>query len=142
MSNDIYSQLERDEGRRGSAYQDSEGYWTIGVGTCIDARKGCSLTVDEQNLLFHNRVNAAKDSLLSAFPWTATLDAARFGVLWNMVYEMGIHGLAGFKTMLACVQAGDWVNAAAALLNSLVATKQAPARYHRLAVQLEKGEWQ
>ena len=36
----IRSLLKRDEGVKLSAYQDSESFWTIGIGRLIDARKG------------------------------------------------------------------------------------------------------
>ena len=34
----IREQLHRDEGFIDHAYQDQLGYWTIGIGTCIDRR--------------------------------------------------------------------------------------------------------
>ena len=36
---ELSKQLERDEGRVRHAYQDHLGYWTIGVGRLIDARR-------------------------------------------------------------------------------------------------------
>jgi GH24 family phage-related lysozyme (muramidase) len=56
--------LRRDEGCRSSAYQDSRGFWTIGIGICIDARANCGLTDEEIQFLFNNRVTQAKTSLL------------------------------------------------------------------------------
>jgi lysozyme len=43
----VIEQLTREEGKRRSAYQDHLGYWTIGVGRLIDARKGGGLSDEE-----------------------------------------------------------------------------------------------
>lgn len=45
-----------DEGYRKSAYQDHLGFWTIGIGTLIDERKGAGITVDEAKYLLRNRL--------------------------------------------------------------------------------------
>jgi lysozyme len=139
---DILSQLERDEGRRGSAYQDYLGYWTIAIGVCIDARKGCKLTDDEINYLTNNRVTLAMKAILQTWPWSAALDPVRFGVLQNMVYQMGIDGVAQFKNFLAAFESGDYAGASAHGLDSLWAKEQSPARAQRLMNQLTTGEWQ
>ena len=138
----LEDQLRRDEGCRGSAYQDNRGFWTIGIGTCIDARVNCGLTNDEIELLFNNRVALAKSSLESQFPWVAALDPVRLGVLENLTFQMGVHGVAEFKQMLAALQQGDFAAAAVALLDSALAKTQAPSRAQRLALCLTSGQWQ
>jgi len=139
---DIASQLQADEGFSGSVYQDSLGYWTIGIGTCVDARKGCAITEAEARYLLDNRIALAKTQIEETWPWTQGIDAVRFGVLWNMAYEMGISGLGGFHDFLAKLQSGDYAGASAAMLESKWAESQAPARAHRLAQQVETGQWQ
>jgi lysozyme len=47
MVANIAEQLRRDEGEVLHAYQDKYGYWTIGVGRLIDARKGGGISVEE-----------------------------------------------------------------------------------------------
>lgn len=138
----LIEQLSRDEDRRASAYQDGLGYWTIGVGTCIDARKGCGLTDPEIDLLLSNRIAAVTAQLSQQFPWTDVLDEVRRGVLLNMAYQMGIHGLAEFRQMLQALQQGDYSSAAAAMLDSTWAKSQSPDRAQRLSKQMETGEWQ
>jgi lysozyme len=138
---DIFEQLARDEGKKPSAYQDSLGYWTIGIGTCIDSRVGCGLTEAEIELLCSNRVQQAKKALADAFPWAAALDDARMGALVNMAYQMGIHRLSGFKKFLAALQAGDYAAAAKEMLDSLWAQEQSPARASRLSIQIQTGVW-
>src|SRR3546814_8522584 len=48
--------LNREEGRIPHAYQDSLGYWTIGVGRLIDKRKGGRLTNVEIDMLLANEI--------------------------------------------------------------------------------------
>lgn len=138
---DITSQLIRDEGRRSSAYQDSRGYWTIGVGTCIDASKGCGLTNDEIDMLLSNRVNLVTAQIKEQWPWSQGLDDARMGVLQNMGYQMGIAGLAEFRQFLAAMEAGDYNKASDEMCDSLWA-KQTVSRAMRLAAQVRTGLWQ
>lgn len=135
----LEEQLRRDEGSRSSAYQDSRGYWTIGIGTCVDARANCGLTNDEIELLFQNRRKLAEIRLEQQFPWTAALDDVRREVFENMTFQMGIHGLAEFRAMLTCAQQGNFASAARAGLESVWAQQQSPDRAHRLMKQLETG---
>src|SRR3546814_2848207 len=48
--------LNREEGRIPHAYQDSLGYWTIGVGRLIDKRKGGRLTNVDIDMLLANDI--------------------------------------------------------------------------------------
>jgi len=141
MITSVEDSLRRDEGSKSSAYQDSRGYWTIGIGTCIDARANCGLTDAEIELLFQNRLALAKARLAEQFPWTTALDEVRLGVLENMVYQMGVAGLAEFRTMLTCLQQGNYVSASRAGLDSLWAKTQSPDRAARLMQTLETGIW-
>jgi lysozyme len=133
--------LTRDEGCKGSVYPDSRGFWTVGIGTCVDARQNCALTTDEILLLFNNRVTLAQEALGKEFPWTAALDPVRLGALENLTFNMGVRKLAEFPKFLAAVQAGDWPTAKAELLNSL-ADHEEPERIARLATQILTGVWQ
>jgi lysozyme len=141
MITNLRDSLTRDEGCKASAYPDSRGFWTIGIGTCIDARAGCSLTNDEILYLFNNRVLIAQAELAAKFPWTAALDPVRLGAMENLTFNMGVGGIAKFPKFLAAMQAGDWPTAKAELLNSL-ADHQEPDRIARLATQILLGVWQ
>jgi lysozyme len=136
-----YDQLKRDEGEVLHAYQDSLGYWTIGIGILIDKRKGGGLRPEESEFIFNNRLKLVNESLESRLPWLCKLDPARRGVLVNMAFQMGIEGLLGFKNTLAMIEKGDYQGAAKGMLNSLWA-RQTPARANRLSVQMKSGEWQ
>lgn len=138
----IVEQLERDEGIRYSVYQDSLGYWTIGIGTCIDARKGCQLTRNEIEMLCTNRIGLASSALDQEWPWMQTIDPVRKGAFVNMAYQMGVDGLGAFRNMLADASVGNWQGASDSGLDSKWAKQQSPARASRLMLQLKNGIWQ
>lgn len=140
MKQELTRQLRRDEGEVLHAYQDHLGYWTIGVGILIDKRKGGGITPEESAYLLNNRMNEKQAEIVKRLPWTATLDEARFGVLVNMAFQMGVDGLLGFKNTLAMVRDGKYEEAAEGMLNSKWAT-QTPERAKRLSEQMRTGHW-
>ena len=137
----IIDQLRRDEGEVLHAYQDSLGFWTIGVGVLLDSRKGGGISRDESAMLLQNRVDAKEQQLAAALPWTAGLDPVRRAALLNMSYNLGVPGLLKFETALAHIKHGNWQSAHDALLESLWA-RQVGIRAQRLAAQILTGEWQ
>lgn len=138
---DSYTQLKRDEGEKLHAYQDTLGFWTIGIGILIDQRKGGGLRPEESEFIFRNRLKLLDEELARVLPWLSKLDPARRGVLINMAYQMGVTGLLGFKTTLALVSAGKYQEASSQMLQSKWA-KQTPARAQRLSNQMATGVWQ
>lgn len=139
--NNIEEQLREDEGERLTAYKDSEGYLTIGIGVLIDERKGGGITKAESSYLFNNRLNATRDKLKIKFPHFVYLDEVRQGILLNMSYQMGVDGLLAFKKMLAAVEAHNWYEAARQMKDSTW-YRQTPNRAERLIKQMQTGEWQ
>lgn len=138
----IIKQLRQDEGSRSQAYQDHLGYWTIGVGRLIDARKpGSGLRDVEIEFMLQNDIEDRSRWLAEELPWTATLDDARRGVLLNMSFQLGKAGLLNFKNTLSLIRDGRYGDAANAMLQSLWA-KQTPNRALRMANQMRTGEWQ
>jgi lysozyme len=134
----LKEQLTRDEGLRLHPYKDSVGKLTIGVGRNLD---DVGISQQEAEFLLDNDIQEATSRLLEALPWAAGLDLARFSVLINMTFNMGIGGLMGFKHFLAAVQAGDYKLARDHMLASLWAEQVGP-RAHRLAIQIETGVFQ
>jgi len=137
---DLKTQLLREEGAKSCAYQDSLGYWTIGVGRLIDSRKGGGLSNDEIDLLLDNDIKRNYEAVLKALPWVDKLSDVRQAVLIEMAFQMGLKGLLQFKLMLGSVEDGQYVEAAAEMVKSRWAM-QTPARAYRLASQMETGEW-
>lgn len=139
--NNIYEQLREDEGERLTAYQDTEGYWTIGIGVLIDSRKGGGITKAESAYLFNNRLNAKAQELQTKFPQFKELDEVRQGVLLNMSYQLGVDGLLAFRKMIAAVVAHNWYEAARQMKDSKW-YRQTTNRAERLIKQMQTGEWQ
>ena len=133
----LRDQILRDEGCRLRPYKDSEGLLTIGVGRCLD-RKGISQT--EADFLLGNDILEYTAAVNSNIPCAIRLDEARRGVLINMAFNLGIAGLMKFRKMLAAVEAGEWDRAAAEMMDSRWAG-QVGERAHRLARQMQTGEW-
>ena len=136
----IVQQLKNEEGVKNHAYQDSLGYWTIGVGRLIDERKGGLLYPDEIDYLLMNDIRRKTDGLNDALPWFHLLDEPRQAVLIQMAFQMGVKGLLAFSTTLSHVRVGRYAEAAVAMLESVWA-RQTPERAARLSKQMETGEW-
>ena len=129
---DIYADLRRDEGDVPYAYQDSRGYWTIGVGFLIDRRLGAKLPTAVRDFWLNYLINEARAELDRELPWWITRpDDAQCAML-NMVYNLGIGRFMGFKKMISCLQMGDYEGAAKHALDSKWA-EQVPSRAHRIA---------
>lgn len=140
MKAQLTRQLTRDEGEILHVYQDDLGYWTLGIGRLVDKRKGGGITSEEAAYLLSNDIDRKQAELVKRLPWVATLDEARFGVLCNMAFQMGVDGLIGFKTTLGLVRDGKYEEAAEQMLKSKWAT-QTPERAKRLSEQMKTGQW-
>jgi lysozyme len=142
MRTELTRQLKGDEGVKAHAYQDHLGFWTIGIGRLVDARKpGSGLRPQEITFLLNNDIDDRIDQLGRRLPWFLDLDPARQGVLLNMSFQMGVDGLLGFKNTLKLVERGDYAQAADNMLLSKWAT-QTPERARRMAEQMRSGQWQ
>lgn len=142
MRQELIKQLKGDEGVKPQAYQDHLGFWTIGVGRLVDARKpGSGLRPSEMDFMLQNDIDDRIEALTRRLPWFQNLDDARKGVLLNMSFQMGVDGLLGFKNTLRMVETGDYMGAARNMLQSKWAS-QTPERANRMAEQMRTGKWQ
>lgn len=135
---ELERQLIIDEGVRQYAYQDSLGYWTIGVGRCIDRRSGAGLSEQEIMLLLDNDISRVCETLDKICPWWGQMSDARQNVLANMCFNLGPDHLLGFHNFLAALQRGQWEQAAKEMEDSKWA-QQIGARASRLAAAMRKG---
>jgi len=141
MIEKLTEQLRRDEASRATAYRDTMGLLTIGVGRLIDSRKpGAGLRPDEIDYLLKNDIADRVAALQRALPWFAKLDQARQGVLINMAFQMGTDGLLAFRQTLGLVRDGRYAEASEQMLKSKWA-EQTPGRAKRLSEQMKTGEW-
>lgn len=134
----IRQQLIRDEGMRLKPYVDTTGHITIGVGRNLT---DVGVTHGEALGMLDLDIDRASDALLVQCPWAVELDGARFGVLVNMMFNLGPSVFGQFKQTLRAVQEGRYQEAAQRMLQSKWA-KQVGVRASRLSVQMATGEWQ
>jgi len=137
----LIDDLKRDEGCRLKAYQDTEGYWTIGYGHA-HVEPGTKWTQEKALVQLAKDVERATDLLDRNAAWWRTLNDARQDVMVNMCFNMGwgngSTGLSSFHHTLGHIQAGDWGAAALGLLSSQWAG-QVKDRANRLAEQMRTG---
>lgn len=130
----LREQLIRDEDWRRAAYQDSKGYWTIGVGHKIST----PLSDAAVGQILDDDIAAAETDCRAAFFWFARLSECRQAVLVNMRFNVGLGGLKEFRRMIAALIDQDYNRAADEILDS----ELAPLRARRLAQQMREDTWQ
>jgi lysozyme len=126
--------LIENEGFKSSAYKDSLGYLTIGIGRLIDARKGGGITREEGEFLCKNDVTRNMRELDAALPWWRDLDQTRQRVLVDMAFNMGVgkwgeSGLLDFVNTLTALKEGRYQRVHDGILWLDVA-KTKPTPYH------------
>lgn len=134
----LAGELWDDEGFREYAYQDSLGYWTIGVGRLIDKRKGGRITEQEAHYLLTNDIDEKYHELITALPWVQEHSDTIQRALTNMAFQLGINGLLGFKRTLSLIQERKYEEAAKNALLSKWA-KQTPNRAKRVTDLIRLG---
>lgn len=134
----LAADLRRDEGVKRAAYQDSLGFWTIGVGRLIDARRGGGLSDDEIDYLLMNDIRRAYVAA-QTFSWFDGLDSVRQRAVVEMVFNLGLTRFRRFTHALAALAAGDYLAAADHLHDSLW-FQQVGARAVRLVAMIRTGQ--
>ena len=114
----LRAQIIRHEGLKYSAYADSLGYLTIGVGRLIDSRMGGGISHQEAMFLLDNDLDACIADLAARFPWFERLDAPRQMALVDLRFNLGAQGLLGFAKFLLAMGRGDYPKAAEELVAS------------------------
>ena len=136
-----YIKIIEHEGEILHAYQDSLGYWTIGIGHLIDKRKGGGIPQRISRELLEDDISVATVHCRIAFPWFDGLDPVRQDAIVNLCFNLGIEGLKKFHNMLAAIEKQDWPQAAYELFNSLWAKQVQERRRVDLMTAIEKGVW-
>lgn len=132
----LITQLKRHEGFRSKIYVDTTGHRTIGYGTNLEV----GITKEQaEGLLFGELKNLAEE-LTSINPWVDDLLPARYAVLLNMAYNLGIKGLLRFRKMWAALEKRNFAEAADEMMDSLWA-KQVKNRAAELSRQMRTGTW-
>jgi lysozyme len=137
----LRTQLIAEEGRRNTAYLDTLGIPTIGVGhTGPEVHLGLVWPDDLVDRTLDLDIAAKTAQVEAALPWLPRLNEPRQAVLLQMAFQLGTRGLLGFPNTLAAMHDGRWDQAADGMLASKWA-QQTPNRVARLAKQMLTGEW-
>ncbi len=128
------------EGMKKSAYEDSLGFLTIGIGRLIDARKGAGLSVDEIFYLMRNDIDRLHRELTN-YSWFKCLNDVRQGVIIELAFNVGINGLLSFKRMIAALEPLNPPLAAKEMLDSKWAEQVGANRANDMASRLREGRY-
>lgn len=133
------------EGRVHHAYQDSRGYWTIGVGFLIDKRKGGRIPDEVIDFWLDIAIRDHRAALYKALPWAEQLDPVRRYVLLDMTFNLGVEpfdgdGFKDWPIFVNQVKTGKY-QAAARNMRATLWARQVGRRAQRLADMMETGEW-
>lgn len=131
----LISRLTAKEGRVTKPYVDTVGKITIGVGWNL-TDNGLPDDIIE-DLLDRSIRTATKES--EKIPVYFKLNPARKCVLIEMVFNIGLHGVLGFRNTLEMMGRGDFVSAADNMLKSKWA-EQVGNRAIELAQVMRDGE--
>ena len=119
--------IKQAEGCKLTAYQDSVGVWTIGVGHTKGVVQGQILTQGMADALLEDDLQEVYDCLADAVK--VPLSQGQFDALCSFTFNLGCGSLKG-STLLAMLNRGDyegaanqfgrWVNAGGTKLDGLV----------------------
>jgi len=134
---ELSDEIKKHEGFRDTVYIDSVGVPTVGYGHAL--HEGSRIPHLVADLLFEQDFNdAKKDYEILANREGLCLTPLRRGVLINMLFNMGLRRVMGFKKMLAALQADNWDEAAKQMLDSKWAHQVGP-RAKDLAEKMRRG---
>ncbi len=136
----IKEQLLRDEGNVPHAYQDSLGYWTIGVGFLIDKRKGGRLPDAVRDFWLDYEIGKTTAELEKRLPFFSKLSQVRKDTLINMAFNLGVNGLLNFKKTIELMADGNHDEASREMLSSRWA-QQVGQRANRLSQQWREDRY-
>lgn len=128
----LIDHIKIEEGFRGDAYVDTEGFPTIGYGTKLPLSKEeaeilLMLRLENMQKELHGRMfKAYGDVELPSQVWD---------ILYHMSYQLGVPKLMNFKKTLGYIVTGQYRLASEEMLDSLWA-RQTPNRAMRLSVML------
>lgn len=125
--------LKSDEGSSLTAYTDSVGTTTIGVGRNLTY---VGLRQSEVDTMLRNDIHDAVSHALDIFPGWHELPEEAQHVVVNMIFQLGRRGFMKFRRFISKIKAHDWWGAADEAQNSLAA-QQAPERFQRHADALK-----
>lgn len=156
----IFEMLRLDEGLKLDVYKDTEGYWTVGIGHLLTKNPSKDVAIQELDKLVERKtlgkitneeaqkifledvkkVDQGIQSNSTLKPVFDSLDPVRQDALRNMVFQMGVAGVATFKNSLRLIQSKQWDQAAINLKQSKW-FKQTPNRAGRVIEVMRTGTY-
>ena len=138
----LRAELIRDEGLRLTAYRDTLGNPTIGVGHLILRNESFRTITHEQAMaLLDSDIAIAERRLSNIFPSWRSLDEVRQLAMLNLTFNLG-YKLADFKRFLHAAKSEDWEKAADHLTQSRW-YRQVKRRGPRIVHAIRTGtEWE
>lgn len=135
----LEQRIGRHEGYREFEYFDSLGNPTIGIGhLCKKGEYPDGINYVDALKLLDADIKKAKLSIAKEMPWTMGMGAIRFGILVEMVFQLGINGILRFKKMIVALRQQDYDGAADEMLDSDW-YEQTPNRCKELAQIMRDG---
>ena len=135
----LIEMIKHHEGVVPHAYQDSRGYWTIGVGRLIDESLGGGLSDAEIDYLLANDIKRCRAEA-EQYPWFNKMNEPRQAVILSMLFNLGRPNFDKFQNMHASLLVGDYTLASHEMLDSRWA-KQVGKRAEEMAGMMLSGEW-
>ena len=116
----LKADLRGDEGLRLTAYQDDSAgkVWTIGYGHTRFVNEGMTCTPDQAEAWLLEDIGHTISALDNHAIWWRHLPEPAQRALCNMGFNMGWPRLSGFEQMLAALERGDFLDAAAEAFHS------------------------
>lgn len=145
----IIQMLNYEEGYKDRPYIDTEGYPTVACGIVIGPKNAplvnYQFTVPKTvgDIWMQKMLNDKIQQMNTRPTLVAALkqcNPPRADVLYCMVYQLGVDGLAAFKNTLVMISNGNFDGAAEGMLSSLWA-RQTPQRAKRLAQVMRSGTY-
>lgn len=135
----LIEMIKEHEGVVPHAYQDSRGYWTIGVGRLIDETLGGGLSDGEIDYLLANDIKRCRAEA-EQYPWFNKMNEPRQAVILSMLFNLGKPRFDKFQNMQAALLVGDYTLASHEMLDSRWAS-QVGRRAIEMSEMMESGEW-
>jgi len=140
MDEKIQERLIAHEGISHYAYTDSIGFITVGIGRCLDPRRGQGLSTDECLYLLGNDIKRITAEL-SKYHWFTIQDPVRQGVLIELAFNIGIAGLCTFKKMIKALEEKDYNEAYLELMDSQWVHQVGKERSQDIGYRLKMGSY-
>ncbi|MEX0385849.1 glycoside hydrolase family protein [Spiribacter onubensis] len=132
----IRERLKAHEGCVLHAYEDSEGFLTIGYGRLIDERRGGGISQSEADQMLTHDIIDVTAQLSARKPVFRSLPEPVQESLVEMAFQMGVAGLMKFHDMWASLEVEDYAGAHDAALDSDWAD-ETPQRAREVADRLD-----